>query len=85
MSRWATKWRAFNWDVHEVDGHSLSALVDVFDNLPRDSERPQMIIAHTIKGKGVGYMENSRLWHLGNLAGVDAEATIEEILQNEVG
>jgi transketolase len=81
----AAKWRAFNWDVHEVDGHSLSALVDVFDNLPDDSERPQMIIAQTIKGKGVKYMESSRLWHLGNLAGVDAEATIEEIMQNEVG
>ena len=79
------KWRAFNWDVHEVDGHNLTDLVNLFDSLPRDSERPQMIIAHTIKGKGVGYMENSRLWHLGNLAGVDAEATIEEIMQNAIG
>jgi transketolase len=81
----ADKWRAFKWDVHEVDGHSLSALVDLFDNLPRKSERPQMIIAHTIKGKGVKYMEDSRLWHLGHLAGADADATIEEIMQNEVG
>ena len=63
----------------------LSALVDVFDRLPRDSERPQMIIAHTIKGKGVKHMEDSRLWHLGHLAGVDADATIEEIMQNELG
>jgi len=59
--------------------------VDVFDNLPRNGDRPQMIIAHTIKGKGVGYMESSRMWHLGNLAGTDAETTIEEIMQNEVG
>jgi transketolase len=79
------KWRAFNWDVVEVDGHSLSALVNVFEQLPRNGERPQMIIAHTVKGKGVGYMEQSRLWHLGNLAGADAEATIEEIMHNEVG
>lgn len=81
----ADKWRAFKWDVHEVDGHSLSALVDLFDRLPRNSECPQMIIAHTVKGKGVKYMEDSRLWHLGHLAGADAEATIEEIMQNEVG
>jgi transketolase len=81
----ADKWRAFMWDVHEVDGHSLSALVETFDNLPRGGDRPQMVIAHTIKGKGVGYMESSRLWHLGNLAGADAEATIEEIMHNEVG
>jgi transketolase len=57
----------------------------MFDNLPRDSKRPQMIIAHTVKGKGVKYMEESRLWHLGHLAGADAEATIEEIVQNELG
>ncbi|MCC6456542.1 MAG: transketolase [Caldilineaceae bacterium] len=81
----ADKWRAFNWDVHEVDGHNLAALVETFDSLPREGERPQMIIAHTIKGKGVKYMEESRLWHLGHLAGADAEATIEEILQNELG
>jgi transketolase len=81
----ADKWRAFNWDVHEVDGHNLAALVETFDSLPRESERPQMIIAHTVKGKGVKYMEESRLWHLGHLAGADADATIEEILQNELG
>jgi transketolase len=81
----ADKWRAFNWDVHEVDGHNLAALVETFDSLPRESERPQMIIAHTVKGKGVKYMEDSRLWHLGHLAGADADATIEEILQNELG
>lgn len=81
----ADKWRAFNWDVHEVDGHNLTALVELFDSLPVGGDRPQMIIAHTVKGKGVGYMEQSRLWHLGNLAGEDAQATIEEILQNEVG
>ena len=81
----ADKWRAFKWDVHEVDGHNLAALVETFDRLPRNGERPQMIIAHTVKGKGVKYMEESRLWHLGHLAGADAEATIEEIMQNELG
>jgi transketolase len=81
----ADKWRAFKWDVHEVDGHNLQALVKVFDNLPKGGNRPQMIIAHTVKGKGVGYMERSRLWHLGNLAGTDAEATIEEIMHNVIG
>lgn len=81
----ADKWRAFKWDVHEVDGHSLAALVETFEQLPRNSDRPQMIIAHTVKGKGVKYMEDSRLWHLGHLAGADAEATIEEIMQNELG
>lgn len=81
----ADKWRAFRWHVEEVDGHSLQALADTFDNLPREGEQPHMVIAHTVKGKGVKYMEESRLWHLGHLAGADAQATIEEIMQNELG
>jgi transketolase len=75
----ADKWRAFNWNVTECDGHDLHALVETFDNLPRGNV-PQMIIAHTIKGKGVKYMEESRIWHLGHLAGPDAEATLKELM-----
>ncbi|MCC6168533.1 MAG: transketolase [Caldilineaceae bacterium] len=79
----ADKWRAFNWTVHEVDGHDVAALAALFDSLPPDGDRPHMIIAHTVKGKGVKFMEESRLWHLGHLAGADAEATIQEILYHE--
>ena len=79
----AEKWRAFNWQVHEVDGHDLQALVDLFDHLPTDSDRPQMVIAHTIKGKGVHWMENSRVWHLGFLTGSDARRTVEDIKSYE--
>lgn len=79
----ADKWRAFNWQVHECDGHDVAALAALLDSISPDADRPQMIIAHTIKGKGVKYMEESRLWHLGHLAGADAEATIQEILSRE--
>lgn len=75
----ADKWTAFNWQVHEVDGHDLAALVDLFDHLDTDSDRPQMIIAHTIKGKGIQWMENSRVWHLGYLAGEDAQRAVADI------
>lgn len=75
----AEKWRAFNWDVHEVDGHDLPALVTLFDTLDTTSDRPQMIIAHTIKGKGIQWMENSRVWHLGYLAGEDAQRAVADI------
>lgn len=74
----ADKWRAFGWHVQEIDGHNLQTLVETFDALPRNG-KPQMIIAHTIKGKGVTWMENSRVWHLGYLAGVDAQRTIADI------
>ena len=73
------KWRAFGWQVHECNGHSIEELVDVFDNLPRESVHPQVIIAHTIKGKGLKFMEESRVWHLGYLHGVDSEAAMKEI------
>ncbi len=79
----ADKWRAFNWHVHECDGHNLQELVATFDAIQPGGDRPHMVIAHTIKGKGVRYMEESRLWHLGYLAGADAAATIEELMKNE--
>ena len=50
-------------------GMNLAALVELFDSLPADGNRPHMIIADTIKGKGIEWMENSRVWHLGFLAG----------------
>jgi transketolase len=75
----ADKWRAFGWQVHEVDGHDIEALVTLFDNLSPASDKPQMVIAHTIKGKGVTWMENSRVWHLGYLAGDDARRTVADI------
>lgn len=77
----ADKWRAFNWNVQEVDGNDLHALVTLFDALDANADKPQMVIAHTIKGKGVTWMENSRVWHLGYLAGVDAQRTIADIQQ----
>lgn len=62
----ADKWRAFKWNVIELDGHNTEALVDAFDHLPpADSDIPTMIIANTIKGKGVAAMENNPSWHMG--------------------
>jgi len=57
----AKKWEAFNWGVSEVDGHNLADLEEaIFSN---KSEAPRMIIANTVKGKGVEFMENSIKWH----------------------
>jgi transketolase len=76
----ADRFRAFGWDAREVDGHDVPALLGAFAGLPpATSRRPQLLIAHTIKGKGVGYMESSRTWHLGYLAPADAAATVAEI------
>jgi transketolase len=76
----AGRFRAFGWDAREVDGHDIPALLTAFAGLPpTTARRPQLLVAHTVKGKGVGYMESSRTWHLGYLAPGDAAATLAEI------
>ncbi len=58
------KWRAFNWNVVTVDGHNVAQIVDAIDQLPpADSQVPTVIIADTVKGKGVSFMENNPLYH----------------------
>ncbi|HWA91627.1 MAG TPA: transketolase [Rhizomicrobium sp.] len=59
----AAKWRAFDWAVAEIDGHDIPALLKTFRRAGATRERPSVIIAHTIKGKGVPYMENVPQWH----------------------
>ncbi len=59
----ADKFRAFGWSVREVDGHDVTALSEAFDALPLEAGKPNAIIAHTVKGKGVSWMEGKVLWH----------------------
>jgi transketolase len=59
----ADKWRAFGWAVREFDGHDMGQVVDALDALPLDPERPSALIAHTVKGKGVSFAEDTYLWH----------------------
>lgn len=57
------KWKAFGWESREVDGHNIAALEDIFKSLPFVSGKPNLILAHTIKGKGISFMENVPIWH----------------------
>lgn len=59
------KWTAFGWEVIEVDGHDIEKLVEVFEKIPIQKGKPHVVIAHTVKGKGVSFMENDRKWHHG--------------------
>jgi transketolase len=59
----ADKWRAFGWEVREIDGHDMKEVVDTLDALPLNSLRPTALIAHTVKGKGVSFAENTYVWH----------------------
>jgi len=57
------KWKAFGWHLIEVDGHNIQAVLDALDEAAATKGKPTVIIAHTIKGKGVPEMENSEHWH----------------------
>ena len=57
------KWEAFGWAVREIDGHDVGAIEAACRHLPLSAGRPSCIVAHTVKGKGVSFMENALLWH----------------------
>lgn len=59
----ADKWRSFGWEVREVDGHDFGELIPALRETPFRRCKPSVLIAHTIKGKGVSFMENKIIWH----------------------
>ena len=59
----ADKWRAFGWGVREINGHDMSAIVDALAQSTTSQNTPQVIVAHTTKGKGVSFMEDDNNWH----------------------
>ncbi len=75
----AAKWRAFGWAVEEIDGHDLVAIEDALQRTPLEEGRPTCIVAHTIKGRGVSFMENQLLWHYRSPRGVEFDAALAEI------
>lgn len=72
----ALRWEAFGWDVHEVDGHNLNELEKAFASPQKNAK---VIIAHTIKGKGVSFMENKLEWHYRSPSKEQYELAIKEI------
>ncbi len=59
----AEKWRAFRWAVQEIDGHDYTQILGALEKAKAETERPTMIVAKTVKGKGVSFMENNIKWH----------------------
>jgi transketolase len=79
LEPFADKWRAFGWGVREVDGHDHEQIAKAFDDLPAQANAPTCIIAHTVKGKGVSFMEHSVLWHYRTAKGEEYEAARREL------
>lgn len=79
LEPFADKWRSFGWEVLEVDGHDHEALKEALVTFAPDGGRPLCVVAHTIKGKGVSFMENSVLWHYRSPQGDEYVDACEEI------
>lgn len=73
------KWKAFGWAVREVDGNDVAALKEAFAALPFEKGKPSVIIAKTVKGKGVSFMENQLKWHHGVPTAAQYEQAQEEL------
>lgn len=81
----AEKWRAFNWHVVEIDGHRFEEILPALDEAEATRGRPTMIIAHTVKGKGVSFMEGTSAWHGKAPNRKQAEEAIAELLGRTEG
>lgn len=79
LEPFADKWRSFGWAVLEVDGHDHAQLQKALGVLPVETGKPTCVIAHTIKGRGVSFMENKVLWHYRTARGNELTAALAEI------
>ncbi|MFM0034024.1 transketolase [Paraburkholderia strydomiana] len=74
----AGKFRSFMWDVHEVDGHDIGQLLAAFE-APQVPGRPRVLVAHTVKGKGISFMENNNEWHHNRLTKANYDLALAEL------
>ena len=79
MDDMAEKWRAFGWLTREINGHDVGEIIDALHIKSRPVGRPYVIIAHTIKGKGVSFFEDDNAWHYGYLTNEQAEQAYKEL------
>lgn len=83
LEPFAAKWRAFGWRTFEVDGHDHGELISALQRPLSDEFRPTCIIAHTVKGYGISFMENQVLWHYRSPQGDELKAALEELDRRE--
>lgn len=76
----AEKYKAFGWNVVDIDGNDVAQIMSAFQNLPKaDSVVPTCIVAHTVKGKGVDFMENQVCWHAGKVTDDQQKVSIASL------
>jgi transketolase len=75
----AERWRAFGWDVHDVDGHDPAQLRETIARLDTSSGPPHVLIARTVFGKGVSYMESQIKWHYSPMSDEEYQRALSEV------
>jgi transketolase len=81
----AAKWRAFNWHVREIDGHDMAQVLDALEEAQEVPDRPALILSHTIKGKGVSWMELNADWHGKAPSREEADRALAELRGGPAG
>lgn len=79
LEPFADKWKAFGWSVLEADGHDHDTIRGALSAVPVKKDKPTVTLAHTTKGKGVSFMENTVLWHYRCARGEEYEAALKEL------
>ena len=74
------KWGAWNWQVKAIDGHNIAEIREAFLNSPAGSGRPHVLLASTIKGKGISFMEDKHEWHYGKLTPEETREALKELV-----
>ena len=87
LEPFADKWRAFGWQVIEVDGHDIPALVDAFASANAHTDGPSVVIANTVKGQGIDFIAGDYKWHYGSFGGEkadEARAALDDYYQQRL-
>ncbi len=79
LSSMAERWRAFGWDVHEVDGHNVQQMIQTVNSLDTAHGQPHVLVAHTTFGKGVSYMQNQIKWHYWPMSDEEYRLALDEV------
>ncbi len=79
ITPFSEKWSSFGWNVKEVDGHNHDELREALKSVENEGNKPTLIIANTVKGKGISFMENNILWHYRTPQGEEYDAAVKEL------
>ncbi|HTQ80582.1 MAG TPA: transketolase [Thermoanaerobaculia bacterium] len=79
LEPFADKWRSFGWEVREVNGHNVEELSGALHAVPFAPGKPSLLIAKTVKGKGISFTENTNAWHYGRLSSEQREKALSDL------